>query len=151
MALVEQKLVADAVLVAVSGRIDGVLELPAPPPSAQRFVLHLGGVTSISALGVRLFEELLTQLPLPTTLIHVSPAIAIHVNLVPSLSQIAHVQTAWLPFVCGDCEAERRELLPWRHGADRRYAPVCECGATMQLDGLPEHYLPSQDASLELP
>jgi hypothetical protein len=33
--------------------------------------------------------------------------------------------------------------VPWAINASVEHAPRCECGAQMELDGLPEQYLPS--------
>jgi anti-anti-sigma regulatory factor len=139
---IEQKEMGETMYLTVAGRIDDTTEFPSLPPTITKLVLQLGGVTSISAVGVRVLEELLTTAPAATTLIQVPAAVAMQINLVPSLARVADVQTALLPFSCPGCGAERRHLVPWRAGADRRWAPTCDCGASMELDGIAEHYLP---------
>jgi hypothetical protein len=106
-------------------------------------VLHLGGVRHVSSIGIREFEsfiELVTQ----ATLIEVSPAIASHLVLLPTLAARVKVESAQLPFSCRSCGAEQTAVVPFVAGAHETHAPTCaSCGQRMQLDGLAEQYLPS--------
>jgi hypothetical protein len=127
----------------VRGRIDERFTAPKLPDEGQRVVINLSEVTGISSLGVRALEETLRALmPRPVVLIHVAPSVAIQLNLVPALGALVKVESARLPFVCAICGAEKSQSVPWRHDAHRRFAPICH-GEPMQLDGLPDHYLPT--------
>jgi anti-anti-sigma regulatory factor len=136
---------ADGTLhVTVAGKIDERFD-PAPlvAEAKGKVVLHLAGVRSISSLGVRAFEQLMHSLPGDVVLIHVSPAIAAQLTMIPSLiGARAKVESAKLPFVCPACGAEKAHSVPFVAGAAATNAPQCTCGATMELDGLPEQYLP---------
>jgi anti-anti-sigma regulatory factor len=146
MASVVQQSVNGAVVVTIDGRIDERFRAPQIPASASKVTLNLGGVSGISSVGVRLLEELLRSLGArELVLIHVSPAIAVQLNLVPALQKLARVESAKLPFACPSCELEKIQSVPWRYDAHLRYAPTCRCGQLMHLDGMPEHYLPERD------
>src|SRR5258708_7131420 len=72
-----------------------------------KVVVHLGGVRSISSLGVRAFESFVAQLSdHEVELIHVSPAIASQITMIPNLCQNARVLSAKLPFTCPACGSE---------------------------------------------
>jgi hypothetical protein len=135
----------------ISGRIDEGFEGAAVlPPGLERAhdkaILHLGGVRSLASVAVRKLEQLLLSLrPMQVQLIHVSPVVALHLNLVPELTRHVSVQSARLPFACPKCGAEKLHSVPWRAGAHLKFAPSCGCGAVMALDGLAAHYLPDRD------
>jgi len=110
---------------------------------AHKVVMHLGGVRSISSLGVRAFESFVESLLKgELVLIHLSPAIANQLTMIPTLCQGAKIESAKLPFVCPSCGAEKSHSVPWRANAHVESAPKCACGSPMELDGLPEQYLP---------
>ena len=75
-------------------------------------------------------------------IIHISPAIASQLTMIPNLAAHTTVESAKLPFVCPACGAEKSHSVPFRANANVENAPKCSCGATMELDGLPEQYLP---------
>ena len=105
--------------------------------------MHLGGVRSISSLGVRAFEIFVQALPADVVLVHVSPAIASQLTMIPNLCGTrTTVESAKLPFVCPACGAEKTHSVPFLARANVEHAPKCSCGSLMELDGLPEHYLP---------
>jgi anti-anti-sigma regulatory factor len=145
----EKKKLNDGSLhVTISGKIDEKFDgSPVVLESqhvAGKVVMHLGGIRSISSLGVRAFESFVTQLSSrEVVLIHVSPAIASQIAMIPNLCGPAKIESAKLPFVCPSCGAEKAHSVPWRSGASVEHAPKCSCGATMELDGLPEQYLPA--------
>jgi hypothetical protein len=133
---------------AIEGRIDEQFSCGATPSEGRRVVINLAAVTSISSIGVRLLEESLSALkPKPVVLIHIAPAIAVQVILLPSLRALAKIESARLPFCCASCGFEKNHSVAWRYDAHQRFPPTCRCGKTMQLDGLPEHYLPSREDS----
>ncbi|HEY7955507.1 MAG: STAS domain-containing protein [Polyangia bacterium] len=142
----EKKKLNDGSLhVTITGKIDEKFD-PAPVIEAatgSKVVIHLAGIRSISSLGVRAFEALVDALSSrDVVLIHVSPAIANQITMIPNLIEKATVESAKLPFICPACGAEKSHSIPWRAGAAVDHAPKCTCGATMDLDGMPEHYLP---------
>jgi anti-anti-sigma regulatory factor len=142
----EQKQLSDSSLhVAISGKIDETFDgTPVlAVKNAPKVVLHLGGIRSISSLGVRAFEAFIAALgKREVVLIHVSAAVASQLTMIPNLCQGARVESAKLPFACPACGTEKLHSVPWRREAASRFAPVCTCGAQMALDGLPEQYLP---------
>jgi hypothetical protein len=127
----------------IEGRVDDSFEGGPVGAGDRKLVINLGAVIGISSGGVRALERvLIAQRPRAVVLIHVSPAIAVQLNLLPALGALARVESARLPFICVACDAEKSQSVPWRSDAHERYAPTCNCGQTMQLDGLAEHYLP---------
>src|SRR6185503_5093300 len=137
----EKKKLNDGSLhVTLSGKIDEKFD-PSPVLEAAtggKVVMHLGGIRAISSLGVRAFESLVDALSSrEVVLIHVSPAIANQMTMIPNLLEKAKVESAKLPFTCPACGAEKYHSIPWRAGASVDHAPKCTCGATMDLDGLP--------------
>jgi anti-anti-sigma regulatory factor len=145
MANIEKRQSTDGTLhVTVSGKIDERFDAASVITAASgKVVIHLGGVRSISSLGVRAFEHFVHALPSEVVLIHVSPAIASQLTMIPNLvGQHTRIESAKLPFVCPRCGAEKTHSIPFRAGAAVENAPACSCGAVMELDGLPEQYLP---------
>jgi hypothetical protein len=63
--------------------------------------------------------------------------------MIPTLGGHATVESAKLPFACPQCGAEKSHSIPWRAHSAVEHAPKCTCGSLMELDGLPEQYLPS--------
>jgi anti-anti-sigma regulatory factor len=144
----KKKLNDGSLHVTISGKIDekfdGAPVLLEASHVAGKVVIHLGGIRSISSLGVRAFESFVTQLAnREVVMIHVSPAIASQMTMIPNLCATAKIESAKLPFVCPSCGAEKAHSVPWRAGAAIEHAPRCACGSVMDLDGLAEHYLPS--------
>ena len=93
--------------------------------------------------GVRAFEIFVQALPADVVLVHVSPAIASQLTMIPNLCGTrTTVESAKLPFTCPLCGAEKTHSVPFRAHANVEHAPKCACGAVMELDGLPEQYLP---------
>jgi anti-anti-sigma regulatory factor len=143
----EKKKLNDGSLhVTVSGKIDEKFDgapVLAAATGSVKVVIHLGGIRSISSLGVRAFENFVDMLKdFNLVLIHVSPAIANQMTMIPNMAGTALVESAKLPFVCPACGAEKSHSVPWRANAAVDHAPKCTCGAPMDLDGLPEQYLP---------
>jgi anti-anti-sigma regulatory factor len=130
--------------VTIAGKIDERFEAESVLADAHgRVVMHLAGVRSISSLGVRAFEMFVQSLPSDVVLVHVSPAIASQLTMIPNLCGArTTVESAKLPFTCPACGAEKSHSVPFRAGANVEHAPKCACGVFMELDGLPEQYLP---------
>jgi hypothetical protein len=146
MVQIDKKKLGDGSLhVTIAGKIDERFDAPTvTEETAAKVVLHLGGIRSISSLGVRAFEHFMQGLRSEVVMIHVSPAIASQLTMIPNLvGSNARVESAKLPFTCPACGAERAHSVPFRSGANVSHAPTCACGATMELDGLAEQYLPS--------
>lgn len=131
--------------VTIAGKIDERFDPAAVlADSATKVVMHLGGVRSISSLGVRAFAQFMHAMKQEVVLIHISPAVASQLAMIPNLMPpTARVETAKLPFVCPACGAEKSHSVPFKVAALVENAPVCTCGGKMELDGLPEQYLPS--------
>ena len=128
----------------IDEKFDGATVVEAASRSNGKVVMHLGGIRSISSLGVRAFEMFVESLSgHEVVLIHVAPAIASQMTMIPTLCAGAKVESARLPFVCPACGAEKSHSIPWRVSAAIENAPKCSCGAVMELDGLPEQYLPA--------
>ena len=145
MVTVDKKQLGDGSLhVTIAGKIDEKFDAaPFVDEAHGKVVLHLTGVRSISSLGVRAFETFVHNLAQhEVELIHVSPAIASQITMIPNLCGQARVESAKLPFVCPQCGAEKSHSIPWRANAALEHAPKCSCGVPMHLDGLPEQYLP---------
>jgi anti-anti-sigma regulatory factor len=145
MVTVDKKKLGDGSLhLTIAGKIDEKFDGVSAADVPGKVVVHLGGVRSISSLGVRAFESFVAQLSdHEVELIHVSPAIASQITMIPNLCQKAKVVSAKLPFTCPACGNEKAHSVPWEINAGVSHAPACECGAQMELDGIPEQYLPS--------
>ena len=130
--------------VTIAGKIDERFDAASVLHDAHgKVVMHLGGVRSISSLGVRAFEHFVHALPADVVLVHVSPAIASQLTMIPNLCGArTTIESAKLPFTCPACGAEKTHSVPFRAGANIEHAPKCSCGAAMELDGLAEQYLP---------
>jgi anti-anti-sigma regulatory factor len=130
--------------VTIAGKIDERFDPASVLSDAKgKVVMHLGGVRSISSLGVRAFEMFVHALPADVVLVHVSPAIASQLTMIPNLCGTrTTIESAKLPFTCPACGAEKTHSVPFSPNANVEHAPSCACGAKMELDGLPEHYLP---------
>ena len=128
----------------IDERFDGLPVVQAAAGNHGKVVLHLGGIRSISSLGVRAFEMFVEQLKAhEVVMIHVSPAIASQMVMIPNLGGHAVIESAKLPFACAACGAEKAHSVPWRVNSAVENAPKCTCGNLMELDGLPEQYLPA--------
>ncbi len=144
-AVIDKQLGSDGTLhVTISGKIDERFDPVAVlADDAAKIVLDLGGVRSISSLGVRAFAEFINAPSQEVVLIHISPAVASQLAMIPNLiPPTARVESATLPFVCPACAAESAHSVPFKVDALVAHAPTCTCGAKMELDGMPEHYLP---------
>jgi anti-anti-sigma regulatory factor len=130
--------------VTIAGKIDERFDAESVLHDAHgKVVMHLGGVRSISSLGVRAFEMFVHALPADVVLVHVSPAIASQLTMIPNLcGPRTTVESAKLPFTCPACGAEKTHSVPFHAGANVEHAPKCSCGSPMELDGLAEQYLP---------
>jgi len=84
---IEKRQSSDGTLhVTVAGKIDERFDGGSVISAASgRVVIHLGGVRSISSLGVRAFEHFVHALPSEVVLVHVSPAIASQLTMIPNL------------------------------------------------------------------
>ncbi|MDB4968139.1 MAG: hypothetical protein JWN44_3828 [Myxococcales bacterium] len=146
MVQIDKKKSADGTLhVTIAGKIDERFDPAVVLCEARgKVVMHLAGVRSISSLGVRAFEQFVQALPEDVVLVHISPAIASQLTMIPNLvGARAVVESAKLPFTCPACGAEKSHSVPFRAGASVEHAPKCACGGYMELDGLPEQYLPA--------
>jgi hypothetical protein len=113
-------------------------------PKGKPVVLHLGGIRLISSIGVRNLDNFVRAFaPRDVQLIHVSAAVAAQLVMIPDLCSTARVESAKLPFICPGCGSETLHSVPWKPRAHLDNAPKCSCGRTMDLDGVPEQYLPS--------
>jgi anti-anti-sigma regulatory factor len=145
MVQIDKRKSADGTLhVTISGKIDERFDAAGILHEAKgKVVMHLGGIRSISSLGVRAFEIFVHALPADVVLVHVSPAIASQLTMIPNLCGArTTIESAKLPFTCPACGAEKSHSVPFHLGANVEHAPKCSCGAVMELDGLPEQYLP---------
>lgn len=156
MVKIERKQLADGTLsVTLSGKVDerfdgtpivAAMSLSARKP--EKIVLHLSGIRSLSSVGLRQFEGFihdLVKLGRPIAMVHISAAIATQAAMIPDLFTGVTIVSAKLPFICPQCGIEKDHSIPWHAGAHLDAAPDCTCGGRWELDGLPEHYLPTGD------
>jgi anti-anti-sigma regulatory factor len=134
-------------IVKIQGKIDQYFdgaEVLRAADGARAVVLELGGVRSISSLGVRALEAFMRALgDRDIFLDDISAAVANQVTMIPNLIGRAVVRSARLPFVCSACGAEESHSVPYEANAASAHAPKCSrCGARMDFDGFSEEYLP---------
>ena len=143
---VEKHIMRDGSLhVVMSGDIDDQFDGAAVLTAARdskRVVMHLGGIRTITSVGVRNLDNFVHALG-EVSLIHVSPAVAAQLIMIAGLCGNARVESAKLPFSCPSCAREQLHSVPWRKNAHVESAPKCGCGRVMELDGVAEQYLPS--------
>ena len=110
----------------------------------HKVALHMGEVQVMTSVGVITFERFVDSLPPGTevVLLHISSVVAAVLGLLPGLRAKVKVESARLPFLCRRCGEQRVQSIPYFHGAESDHAPLSECGARMELDGLAEQYLP---------
>jgi hypothetical protein len=114
-------------------------------PEGKPVVLHLGGIRLISSIGVRNLDNFVRAFGArDVSLIHVSAAVAAQLVMIPGLCGSARVESAKLPFICPGCGNELLHSVPWKPRAYVDNSPECRsCKRTMDLDVLPDQYLPS--------
>lgn len=144
--LVHRHLEDGTLHVVVEGRIDssfdgvGILK----NLKGSRVVMDLSRVQSVSSLGVFAFTRLIDSIKhCEIHFVDVSPVVARQLAILPSLFAAVRVDSARLPFSCPRCGAELEHSVPFEKGAEVAHAPACPCGTPMELDGIPEQYLPS--------
>ena len=146
---IDRRRVGEDLYITLGGRLDEHFDPGQVGPGIKRVILHMAEVTSMNSVGTRALERFLdTMGESEVTLIHVSPAVALQLNLIPALTRHARVQSVKLPFLCPKCGAEKQHSVPWRADGHRKYPPKCSCGTVMGLDGIPHHYLPSEEQQL---
>lgn len=130
--------------VSVSGKIDENFRPdPVEPSYTGTVFVRLDGVRALSSQGVRELESFIAALaPRPVVLQALSPAVSSQVAMIPNLFGGAKIESVQLPFTCPQCLKEQNATVPWKSQAHLENAPKCECGTTMELDGLAEMYLP---------
>ena len=146
MAILDIRKQPDGILsVSVSGKIDEHFRPdPLEPSYLGTILVHLDGVRAMSSQGVRELESFIAALaPRKVVLQGLSPAVSSQVAMIPNLFGEATIESVQLPFCCPSCLKETNATLPWKAGAHLENAPRCECGQTMELDGLAEMYLPA--------
>src|SRR5579884_2466850 len=103
MVQIEKRKSPDGTLhVTIAGKIDERFDPASVLADANgKVVMHLAGVRSISSLGVRAFETFVHALPSDVVLVHVSPAIASQLTMIPNLCGArTTIESAKLPFTC---------------------------------------------------
>lgn len=144
---IEQKQTPDGNLTvkvkgAIDERFDGKSILAAA--TGKRVLMNLADVRALTSTGVFALTRLVDALaPREVIFLHVSSAIARQLTILPGLFAAVRVESARLPFVCPSCGEEKEHSVPFQPGADVAHAPTCACGATMELDGIPEQFLPT--------
>jgi hypothetical protein len=146
---IEKRVLSDGSLhVAVKGEIgdtfDGV-SVAKGAADANKVVIHLGEVKNVTSVGVRNLDEFISAFgKREVVLIHISPAVATQIIMIPGLCAGARIESAKMPFTCPSCASEKSHSVPWQPRAHIEHAPKCgSCGARMELDGIPAQYLPS--------
>ena len=145
MAILDIRKQPDGLLsVSVSGKIDENFRPdPVEPSYPGTILVRLEGVRALSSQGVRELENFIASLqPRAVVLQALSPAVSSQVAMIPNLFGDATIESVQLPFTCPSCLKEKNAIVPWKPRAHTEHAPKCECGATMELDGLAEMYLP---------
>lgn len=109
-------------------------------------VLHLGDVDYINSIGVRTWIRFVRRCEAEgarLTLVAVSPVLVAQMNMIAGFSGGAVVRSVAAPFVCPACETATTTVVDLAGDVDAAFAApvVCACGATMEFDDLPEHYL----------
>jgi hypothetical protein len=110
-------------------------------------VVNFKGVTSINSCGIRTWVNVMKDLAAsPVTYEDCTPLIVRQMNMVPSFLGHAKVASAFVPYVCENCEAET--MVPvkaesFSNGnftvAESMKCTSCNSGE-MEMDGNPKQY-----------
>jgi hypothetical protein len=133
--------------VALKGIIDEDTGFEALKKLNTPLVINFQGVTSINSCGIRTWVNVIKDLSnLEITYEECPPLIVRQMNMVPSFLGHAKVTSAFVPYVCDDCDAETMTLV----SADQFTAgnvsvpesmPCKACGkGEMEIDGNPKQY-----------
>lgn len=147
MIQIEHKSTTDGTLsVKLKGAIDESFDGRPIRAAARgdRVLINMAEVRAMTSTGVFAFTKFIDSIaPRQIVLLHVSAAMARQLTILPGLFAAVRVESARLPFVCPTCGDEKDHSVPFQPSAHLAHAPTCACGATMELDGIAEQYLPS--------
>jgi hypothetical protein len=106
--------------------------------------VDLGGVTRINSVGVRAWLESARGASPDLDLVfhRCSPAIVSQINMTPSLTARARVESIMAPYYCERCDEEHLVLLLVEE-LDGENPPdrTCQvCGSELRFDDVPEEY-----------
>ncbi|MBY0370282.1 hypothetical protein K2X33_06315 [bacterium] len=114
---------------------------------APALVVNFKGVTSINSCGIRTWVNFVKELQsTPIQYEECPPLVVRQMNMVPSFVGHAKVSSAFVPYVCDNCETEKLVLVPAKDfGNGNPNIPEtlkCEsCGeGEMEIDGNPKQY-----------
>lgn len=108
--------------------------------------LNLRGIARINSIGVREWVNFVREVGEGSkiTLEECSPVVVTQLNMIANFAGAADIRSVVAPYVCDECGNEEDVLLEVAAVvADNDVLgtrPCGKCGATMELDDLPESY-----------
>jgi hypothetical protein len=104
--------------------------------------LNLAGIESINSLGIRAWVNFFkTATNRAVFYWECPPLIVRQMNMIPSFSGHAQVQSVFAPYICDHCEAEELRLIEcgkpdWNRDSVQESFPCTQCvEGEMELDG----------------
>ncbi|MSP63278.1 MAG: hypothetical protein EXR72_23635 [Myxococcales bacterium] len=139
----------DGARVTFEGRLDENADLSGLRGRlAGRVEFHLAGISRINSTGVRIWVNLVHDLPSVTELAYseCSPAIVTQLNTIYNFRGPAKVWSLLAPYACEACAIEECKRIDVREHvpADPLEVPrfhCARCDGLMAFDDLPERYL----------
>lgn len=133
--------------VTLKGIIDEDTGFDALKKAGASLIINFKGVTSINSCGIRTWVNVIKELSgVEITYEECPPLIVRQMNMVPSFLGHAKVVSAYVPYVCDDCDAETTTLA----NADQfssgnvtvpESMTCTSCGkGEMEIDGNPKQY-----------
>jgi ABC-type transporter Mla MlaB component len=114
---------------------------------APKNVFDLEGVERINSMGVKTWLQFMGRLRdagKRVDFMRCSPVVVGQLNIVNSFRGAAEVHSVMAPFICPECDHEDAVLVDMNgepHAQIEKGAKCPSCGADMEFDDLPDHYL----------
>ena len=132
--------------ISLSGVIDESADLSFFEQLSGHVRIHMRNVRRINSYGVRSWIEAVRHLGPDTVveLVECPPSVVDQINMVAGFLGRGRVASFYAPMACERCGHEREQLfgVAEYRAAGRLPEVKCpQCGETMQVDDLEEHYL----------
>lgn len=131
----------------LKGSIDEDTNLSALTNGTGPIHLNLSGVKSINSLGIRSWVNFWKTVSNREVFYWECPPLIVRqMNMIPSFSGQARVQSVLVPYICDQCESEELKLIEcgrpdWNLSAVNESFPCTQCvQGEMELDGSVNQY-----------
>lgn len=139
----EQLIKGDTKVVMLTGVIDEDTDFTPLSKMGESLTINFKGVDSINSLGVRAWVNFLKSMGDKEIIFEECPPIIVRqMNMIPSFTRGATVQSVYVPYVCDSCDTESLVLVESSEFSNVAETATCEhCNkGEMEFDGTPEQY-----------